>query len=320
MSGHDRLEAALRSKLSLGEWKAVQKGVADGPHERPAPLPIASRVWAAGSGGMGLAALAYAVLLAHTVAGGTWTVASSLSWGSVFLACLALVVCLIVVGGICDILPKAESALYKAVAAGDGQAVAALLQQGADPEHGDRTAVPLGGRFLVDNTPLRMAVGKGHTAIVKALLAAVARPDAGHALGPFGSVVSDTSLHMVASNGHSHTAIAIVQALLAAGARPDAGGTFGPFTFATPLTAAGNEEIKQALRAAGAGWPSFILENLRGIVSWGLVILIVALLNEAGRSSRWRHCHFADAFSPSRLMLHLLKAEGVQQNDSLVRG
>ena len=86
------------------------------------------------------------------------------------------------------------------------------------------------------------------------------------------------------------------------------------------MTAAGNEEIKQALRAAGAGWPSFILENLRGIVSWGLVILIVALLNEAGRSSRWRHCHFADAFSPSRLMLHLLKAEGVQQNDSLVRG
>ena len=205
----------------------MQKGVADGPHERPAPLPIASRVWAAGSGGMGLAALAYAVLLAHTVAGGTWTVASSLSWGSVFLACLALVVCLIVVGGICDILPKAESALYKAVAAGDGHAVAALLQQGADPEHGNRTAVPLGGRFLVDNTPLRMAVGKGHTAIVKALLAAVARPGAGHTLGPFGSVVSDTPLRMVASNGHSHTAIAIVQALLAAGARPDAGGLSG---------------------------------------------------------------------------------------------
>ena len=40
------------------------------------------------------------------------------------------------------------------------------------------------------------------------------------------------------------------------------------------MTAAGNEEIKQALRAAGAGWPSFFLETLRGIV-WGIVLVVL---------------------------------------------
>ena len=72
----------------------------------------------------------------------------------------------------------------------------------------------------------------------------------------------------------------IVKALLAAGARLGAGWTVGPFTVATPLTEAGDEEIKRALRAAGAGWPSFILENLGGIVLWGIVIVAAAVWSE----------------------------------------
>ena len=35
--------------------------------------------------------------------------------------------------------------------------------------------------------------------------------------------------------------------------------------------------------------------------------------------SRWRDYHCADALSPS-LLIHLLKVEGVQHNDSLVNG
>ena len=39
----------------------------------------------------------------------------------------------------------------------------------------------------------------------------------------------------------------------------------------------------------------------------------------AGEDSHWRDCHFADALSPS-LLKHLLKVEGVQQNDTLADG
>ena len=65
-----------------------------------------------------------------------------------------------------------------------------------------------------------------------------------------------------------------MEALLAAGASPGAGFTLLPFTVLTPLTVAGNEEIERALRAAGAGC-SFILENLRGIVPWGIVLMVM---------------------------------------------
>ena len=65
-----------------------------------------------------------------------------------------------------------------------------------------------------------------------------------------------------------------MEALLAAGARPGTGITVGPFAVGTPLTAAGNEEIKRALRAVGAGWPSFIVENLRGI----LVLMVLSAI------------------------------------------
>ena len=240
---------------------------------RPCSQP---RLSVAGSVGLGLACLLVcAALLAH------WFQGDAASKEAIRVALNGLVLktvlrdltaCGFLVWAMCTalgfILPTADSALYKAVVAGDDQAVASLLQQGADPEHGRRTAVPLGGRFLHDATPLCQAAMKGHTAIVEALLAAGARPDT---FGPFDSVLSATTLCVAAMKGHT----AIVEALLAAGARPDAGWTIGPLTFATPLTAAGNEEIERALRAAGAGWPSFILETLRGIVSWGIVLVVL---------------------------------------------
>ena len=65
-----------------------------------------------------------------------------------------------------------------------------------------------------------------------------------------------------------------MEALLAAGASPGAGFTLLPFTVLTPLIVAGKEEIKRALRAAGAGWPSFFLETLRGIVLLGIVLVV----------------------------------------------
>ena len=121
----------------------------------------ASRSWKTQGGSLlGLPSAAIAVVA--VARGGSsfsemariWTVASSLSQGSIFWACAALVVYVVVGSFICEILPTAESTLYKAVGAGDGQAVATLLQQGADPDHGERTAIPLVGRFLIDNTPL----------------------------------------------------------------------------------------------------------------------------------------------------------------------
>ena len=64
--------------------------------------------------------------------------------------CQALVFYTIVGALICSILPMAETDLYKAVIDGDGHTVASLLQQGADPDHGNQAAVPLVGRFLYD--------------------------------------------------------------------------------------------------------------------------------------------------------------------------
>ena len=66
--------------------------------------------------------------------------------------CQALVFYTIVGALICSILPMAETDLYKAVIDGDGHTVASLLQQGADPDHGNRKAAPLVGRFIFDET------------------------------------------------------------------------------------------------------------------------------------------------------------------------
>ena len=65
-------------------------------------------------------------------------------------ACVALLVYTVVGFCICRNLPTAETALVRAVVGDDDQAIAMLLQQGTDAEHGNQAAVPLVGRFLYD--------------------------------------------------------------------------------------------------------------------------------------------------------------------------
>ena len=187
---------------------------------------------------------------------------------------VALLVYAAVVGIICAVLPTADAALHKAVIGGTDHTVKSLLEQGADPDHGERAAVPLVGHFLYDEAPLSLykAATNGHTATVEAMLAAGARPDAGGTYGPFGSIFSATPLLTDAANGQ--TAIvealnlnlaaaghrgqtAVVEALLAAGARADAMtiGPFGSVMSGTPLHKAalnGRAAVVEALLAARA--------------------------------------------------------------------
>jgi hypothetical protein len=179
-------------------------------------------------------------------------------------AYLALVVVTIVLVAICNALPTAESPLFRAVRAGVPADVAALLREGADPQDGLRASVPLLGvpeftllgGLLRAESPLLRAAANGHMAVVKALLEAGARPEAGKTLGPLGALVSTTPLYTAAQYGRT----AAVQALLEAGARPEARSTvglLGALWSTTPLYMAaehGHTAAVAALLEAGA-WP-----------------------------------------------------------------
>jgi ankyrin repeat protein len=74
---------------------------------------------------------------------------------------------------------------------------------------------------LVSETPLYIAAGNGHTAVVRALLAAGASTfDADSStLGPLGVLFTETPLFRAASQGNA----AVVRALLDANSSPSAG-------------------------------------------------------------------------------------------------
>ena len=227
-------------------------------------------------------------------------------------ACVVLLVYSVGVGMVCSGLPRVETILQTAAASGNREAVRALLQPGriqpVDPDHGRRAAIPLFGRFVSDETPLVQAAAKGQTAIVEALLAAGAKPDAGITLGPFGTAESASPLFAAAQKGQT----ASIKALLAAGANPDKGFTLGPFGWVlsqSPLDTAveeGRTAAVEALLAAGA----------RPDAGWALgpfgSVWSVKPLRWAGWTSgptrRRRDYHFAGTASPS-ILKRLLKGE-----------
>jgi len=115
--------------------------------------------------------------------------------------------------------------LAAAVAAGDGEAVAALVAAGADPSAIDGTGAPV----------LQGAAAGGSLAVVQALLAGGARADGRAADGT-------TALHAAARRGSD----AVVRALLAAGATVSAGDARGD-TALHVAAAAGRLEVVEAL-------------------------------------------------------------------------
>lgn len=126
--------------------------------------------------------------------------------------------------------PPNDTALYKAVIAGDGAKVRQLILDGADVNARDKR-----GR-----TPLMVTAGKGQAEIVEMLLAAGARVNAKMDGGT-------SALQFAAWSGDDRT----VKALLGAGADPNAQSKSGT----TALEAAagrGYQEIVRMLLAAGA--------------------------------------------------------------------
>ncbi|KXZ43634.1 hypothetical protein GPECTOR_84g310 [Gonium pectorale] len=120
--------------------------------------------------------------------------------------------------------------LHIAAEKGHLEAVAALLQAGADKDAADETSA----------TPLHIAAENGHVEVVAALLQAGANKEAAAETGA-------TALYIAAENGHEE----VVRVLLQAGANKDAADETG----ATPLHIAaqnGHVEAIAALLQAGA--------------------------------------------------------------------
>jgi ankyrin repeat protein len=168
-------------------------------------------------------------------------------------AYLALFVFTIVLCGICNALPTAESLLYRAVQARAPVDGATLLRLGADPADGQRAAVPLLGSLLRAEAPLSAAAITSSIAAVAALIEAGARPEVGFTVGPLGALASDTPLSTAARGGIP----AAVAAMLEAGARPEAGASliFGALLSGTPLAMAaanGQTAAVEALLKGGA--------------------------------------------------------------------
>ena len=70
----------------------------------------------------------------------------------------------------------------------------------------------------------------------------------------------------------------------------------------------------------GAGAASATMSSGAMTATFEPPVLITPLTTTIGGSSHiWRDCHFADSLSPS-LLKHVLKVEGLQQNDSLANG
>ena len=114
--------------------------------------------------------------------------------------------------------------LHMAAAKGHSEAIAALIDAGADPD----------ARNEDGRTPLHMAAEKGHSEAIAALIDAGADPDARNEDGR-------TPLYMAAEKGHSEA----IAALIDAGADPDARNE----NDRTPLYVAAGEGHSEAIAA-----------------------------------------------------------------------
>ena len=132
--------------------------------------------------------------------------------------------------------------LHVAAESGRNEAMALLLEAGADPN----------ARASDGFTPLHSAAARGHDEAVAALLAGGAAPDAGdeHQI---------TALHFAAFEGYGDA----IAALLGAGADPNARTTFGfsPLMFAAD---GGQGAAVATLLAAGARVEGMAHEGLQG--------------------------------------------------------
>merc|ERR1712166_433403 len=91
---------------------------------------------------------------------------------------------------------QTSSQLYNLAKVGDEEALASLLEQGASPDALGtlRWVSPAMGRLLKSESSIFAAADAGHTAIVERLLKAGAATGVGTAVGPWGSVATESAL------------------------------------------------------------------------------------------------------------------------------